>query len=522
MPDEIRIQVDGEHASGTVTVTFAAKPDLHFLRVYGTKGMVELDINTMTKVFHPVSALPKAAQQATFNVADRGQRTRRTLLNTVQLLTGRLKPYRGTMSFLHEFYDALREKRSLPVSKDRALAVVRAMHTIVAKLEPTNFVYERVVPARPKSPGARRVLVTGGTGFVGRALVKRLIAEGYAVRVLARKLARVEPLIKLGAEISWGDVADLESFSEAFESCDVVVHLAAGTSGTEQDGQTGTLQGTRNALELCRRHKPRRLVYISSCSVYGVANYRANAVVSEASWLERFPERRGAYSASKHAAEGYITDYMSTGDVPVVVLRPGTIYGPGGELYTPMMGFSLGRLFVVIGMGGFVLPLVYVDNLAEAIVGSIAKKEAEGGVFNVVDPEPINKRQYVDRVVRRVHRNATVVYLPYAALYAAHLVPGSRIQTNEPKARPHAISADLLTEEHRVQQREDRLAARLEAAGAAESSAGSSRGSSGDAESTDRGRGCASVAGVEARGRRVDIVDADERVTEHTGGAEAG
>jgi len=198
-----------------------------------------------------------------------------------------------------------------------------------------------------------------------------------------------------------------------------VIHLAAGTSGSEKDSQTATLQGTRNLLELCARHKPQRLIYISSCSVYGVADYEKHAIVTEQAALERFPERRGAYSASKQQAETLVHEYMSKGDVPVVILRPGTIYGPSTDVYTPMLGFALGSRYIVIGNGQFTLPYVFVDNVVEAIVKSLEKKEAEGEIFNVVDPEPLSKRRYMDSVIRRIDPRAKVSYLPYAVLDAA-------------------------------------------------------------------------------------------------------
>jgi predicted dehydrogenase/nucleoside-diphosphate-sugar epimerase len=416
LPDEIRVLVDGEHALGTITVSFAAKPHLHFLRVYGTNGMVEVDFNTMTTTVHAVSSLPKAAQKATYNLDESLQKTRRTFANTFQFLTGKLKPYQGMMTLIHAFYDSIKHGGPTPVSKTSALSVVTTMDAVFEQLNYQPLMHEDIIPA-PAAPEAPRVLVTGGTGFVGRALVRRLLNDGYRVRVLARKLSRARSVADTRAEIFWGDVADSESFDRAMTGCDFVVHLAAGTSGSERDSQTATLQGTRLLLELCTRHKPRRLVYISSCSVYGVADCPANGVIAENTPLERMPERRGSYSASKQQAEDYVTEFARSETIPTVILRPGTIYGPGGDLFTPLMGFGAGSTYVVIGNGDFVLPFVYVENLLDAIILSMEKPEAVGETFNVVDPERLTKRHYIDHVVRRVDREARVVYLPYSMLY---------------------------------------------------------------------------------------------------------
>jgi len=245
-----------------------------------------------------------------------------------------------------------------------------------------------------------------------------LVADGYPVRVLARKLSNIEPMKELGAEIFWGDVADTTSLDAAFQGVDVVVHAAAGTSGSKKDCELGTIQGTRNTLELFDRNKIRKLIYISSCSVYGVADYKKNQVVSEESSLERFPSRRGDYSASKQHAESLVLDALKRKKISAVILRPGTIWGPGGELFTPMMGFSLfGKAFVVIGNGKFELPFVYIDNLIDAIITSIQSDEANHQVFNVVDSERITKRDYMKKVVKPLYPQARVFYFPFGLLY---------------------------------------------------------------------------------------------------------
>jgi nucleoside-diphosphate-sugar epimerase len=151
--------------------------------------------------------------------------------------------------------------------------------------------------------------------------------------------------------------------------------------------------------------------------VYGVAELRKGTVVTEQAALERFADRRGSYSATKQEAEGYVSEYMNTG-VPTVILRPGTIYGPGTDLYTPMLGFSAGHRYIVIGDGSFVLPFVYVENLVDAIVACERSQDAVGQVFNVVDPEPLTKRRYMEEVICKVDPMAKVSFFPYFALRA--------------------------------------------------------------------------------------------------------
>lgn len=268
-------------------------------------------------------------------------------------------------------------------------------------------------------PGSeRKVLVTGGTGFLGRRITQRLVDEGYPVRVLARTSSNIEFLKKLAVEIVLGDVGDRASVNQALNDIAVVIHAAAGTSGSQQDCETGTVLGTRNVLESCKANGIEKLVYISSCSVYGVTDYQDHQMVTEESSLERFPWRRGAYSASKQQAEALVMETMNAGDFPIVVLRLGTIYGPGGEIFTPMIGLSLAnKVFLVFGSGQFVLPLVYVDHVADAVLLCLKTPDADHQIFNVVDTAAITKQRYMESLVKKLHPQSHFVYLPYWLLY---------------------------------------------------------------------------------------------------------
>lgn len=264
------------------------------------------------------------------------------------------------------------------------------------------------------------VLVTGASGFLGRRAVEILVKRGFSVRALVRKTSRLDPLRLNNVAIVYGDVTDSESLRSAFEGVDYVIHAAADTSGSLEGGRLTTIQGTRNVLDLCDQYQVKKLIYISSCSVYGVADYADRQLVDEGAALERLPEQRGAYSWAKLEAEKLLARFMKDGKTPVVCLRPGTIYGPGGEIYTPMIGFSLrNKIFAVIGREEFILPLVYVDNLVEAILVAMTQEQSAGEVYTVVDPQRIDKKRYIESFIRKLYPSALVFYLPYSLLAAA-------------------------------------------------------------------------------------------------------
>jgi nucleoside-diphosphate-sugar epimerase/predicted dehydrogenase len=419
IPDELKIVINGEKAFGTLTFSFAAKPHLHFVRIYGTNMMAEVDFNTMVNVLHPVSSLPKAAQKATYNLAESWQLFKSTTANVINFVRGKLKPYQGMQVLIHRFYDCLQGKGEIPVTRDQALLVLETMDEIWRQVPPKRFDFSPVVQAKPSAVSRNeKVLVTGGTGFLGGRLIRRLIAEGYPVRVLARKLSKIEHLKNLDVEIFYGDVADHDSLSAAFTGVDLVIHAAADTAGNARAGELSTIQGTKNVLDLCRQFAVKKLVYISSCSVYGVADYKEGDRVTEESSLERFPELRGHYSLAKLKAEQIITEAMAEKGLPIVCLRPGTYFGPGGDIFTPMMGLSAGRkMFAIIGRGDFVLPLVSIDNLVDAIVAVMQKNEGNGKIYNVVDSELPTKKEYVESFLKRLYPEAKYLYIPYRVFY---------------------------------------------------------------------------------------------------------
>jgi len=379
-----------------------------------------VDFNTMTTTLHPVSHLPKAAQKATYNLSGSSQLLFNTLSNAWNFGRGKLRPYQGMKVLIHKFYDAIDSKGEAPVSKDEALMVIETMDEIWKQIKNTRLSFDPIIPNKNPSTkeNSPKILVTGATGFLGKRLIELLIQKGYAVRALARKLSDIEKLKQLNVEIFFGDVASVESLRPTFEGINYVIHAAADTKGNEEDGQISTVQGTQNIIDLCDLFKIKKLIYISSCSVYGVTDYKTGQMISEESSLERFPEKRGSYSNVKLRAEEIVRQAIENGRVPIVCLRPGTIWGPGGEVFTPMMGFNLGQaLFAIIGSRKFILPLVYIDNLAEAIIASVESEKSKGKIFNVVDTDRLSKKNYTDLLLKQLYPQAHYIYIPYSLLY---------------------------------------------------------------------------------------------------------
>ena len=177
-----------------------------------------------------------------------------------------------------------------------------------------------MVPAVP-------TLVTGGAGFLGRHLLVLLRERGERVRALVRNPADAEPLRRLGVEVAFGDVLDVESVRSACEGCGLVYHLAGRVSHRRRDREllhATNVEGVRNVLAALE--PAARLVHVSSVAALGPAS-DPHRPADERQTFPRFAERY-PYAASKRAGEALVLCAAEAG-VDAVVANPGFLLGPG-------------------------------------------------------------------------------------------------------------------------------------------------------------------------------------------------
>jgi nucleoside-diphosphate-sugar epimerase len=289
-----------------------------------------------------------------------------------------------------------------------------------------------------------KILVTGATGFLGTALVERLLARGETdLRCFLRSgsdharldaLGRRYPAAKL--ELYVGSLASRESAARALEGVGVVYHLAASLLGAAADIFLNTVVASKHLLEAIQdgaasgpkprppaeaiaavpERRPIKVVLVSSFGVYGVASLPRGHVVDESTPFEPHPERRDLYSQAKLRQEKLFREYQARLGFPLVVLRPGVIYGPRGSRISARVGLDLMGLFLHLG-GDNRLPLTYVDNCAEAIAVAGQSEQAEGQTYNVVDDDLPTCGQYLARYRREV-KPLRAVRIPYLAMHA--------------------------------------------------------------------------------------------------------
>lgn len=267
-----------------------------------------------------------------------------------------------------------------------------------------------------------KILVTGATGFLGGAVVDRLLAHGERdLRVTARVGARRDRLEAAAArhpdariEYVTTNLAVRREAAAAVKDVDLVYHLAASMRGAPADMFLNTVVATKYLMESLASTPSVRVILCSSFGVYGAAGLPRGSVIDENSPLEPHPERRDVYSHAKLRQERLCRELAEKQGTPLVVMRPGVIYGEGGSALSSRVGLNLFGVFLALG-GKNLLPLSYVENCADAIVQAGHAPSAIGQTYNVHDDDLPTCRAFLAEYRKQVVP-LRAVPLPYPAL----------------------------------------------------------------------------------------------------------
>ena len=255
------------------------------------------------------------------------------------------------------------------------------------------------------------IAVTGATGYVGTVLVERLLAAGASVRALVRNSQAALPA---GVERAIADVTVPSSLVPALGGADVVVHCAAEQrSPSRAQHQAVNVAGTRAVLDAALAAGVRRVVHLSSIAVY--PRHEGSLPVSPDEPVDPFPELRDAYAWSKIGAERWVALHRRVQGLDAVTLRLGIVYGRGRDFVARVWRRIMGPVVVVAGSPRMFLPLVHVNDVAEAVWRVADARRVATPVLNVVGPETPTQASYLAR--RRAYRRERLIPL-YVSLGA--------------------------------------------------------------------------------------------------------
>jgi nucleoside-diphosphate-sugar epimerase len=259
------------------------------------------------------------------------------------------------------------------------------------------------------------ILVTGGNGFVGRHLLPALQERGDSVRVLALPAEDTSWLEERSIAVYRGDVRQPETLVAPMRGVEGVVHLAAmmGVWRPTQDYYAVNVTGTEHVCRAALKARVRRVVHISSAMVYRLW---VGYPVTEDAPLTPLQE---PYAATKAEGDKLVQRLIAEEGLPAVIIRPGTVFGPGDRL-------NFGRLAdrvragkgIIVGAGRNAVPFVFVTDLVQGLILALDHSRAVGHTYNIGNDQPLTQEELLGAIAEEIGAKPPRIRVPYHLLYS--------------------------------------------------------------------------------------------------------
>jgi predicted dehydrogenase/nucleoside-diphosphate-sugar epimerase len=410
--------------TGTLTVTLDGRPVDSYLRVVGTNGVVHADFvrgtvqrqigpgtSGIDKVLAPYRTARQLAWDTTAALAARARR--------------RTRSYPGLAEIFEAMYVAVLNGDDAPVSPQSTRETVRICEAIASAIAATYA----SSAATTRSSATRTALVTGGTGFLGAHVVRSLLAQGWSVRVLARRLPAPWDRVA-GAEYVIGELGG--DGSAPLGDVDTIVHCAAETSGGWQDHEVNSIRATERLLRDAAAAGVERFIHVSSIAVLDESGRQP---LTEDTPLERDPRSRGPYVWGKRESEAAVRTLARELGVSLRVVRPGALvdfsaFDPPGRL-----GKRIGGVFVAVGNPTERLGIIDVAEAGRVIAWMADHFEESPGTLHLLAPALPTRRELV-QTLRTNNPGLMVVRLPRPMLVVLSAIASGAQRVLRPGRQP--------------------------------------------------------------------------------------
>jgi nucleoside-diphosphate-sugar epimerase len=276
-----------------------------------------------------------------------------------------------------------------------------------------------------------KVLVTGGTGFLGQHLVKNLLIADHDVSIAGRDFMQVDALCKNGARPIVADLRDEAAIRQACKGIEVVFHVGALSAawGKKSDFHAINVGGTKAIIAGCQEHGVRQLIYVSSPSVVFTGKDIRNAT-DDLPYPQHFTS---VYALTKKLGEDLVN--TASHRMATVILRPKAIFGPGDRTLLPqLIAVARRRRLPQIGSGENLVDLTYVENVVQALMLTMDAPAAIGHTYTITNDEHVPLWDTIRQVLRALDLDTDLrkVPLPVVQIAATFMEAQAAITGNEP------------------------------------------------------------------------------------------
>jgi predicted dehydrogenase/nucleoside-diphosphate-sugar epimerase len=403
---EVHAIVQAGETTGVLVVTLRGRPIDSYLRVVGTSGSLRADF-----VRGALTKLPGPGTSAVAILSNPYREAMQILIGSTRGFASRIlnksKGYPGLAELIEAFYDSVRQGTRPPLSPSSIRETVRLCEQVGEKLRAAKAEYEARAEAElaererklpPTEAAKGLVLVTGGSGMLGRAVVAELRQNGWPVRSLGR---RVPPPSEREAGVQYV-MADLggDFDGSVLSGVATIVHCAAETAGGKEAHERNSVLATRNLLRSAAKASVQRFIHVSSLAVLKTSK-EIGGPLDERTPVDIGNLSRGPYVWGKAESERDVVEQGPTLGLKVKVIRPGPLvdfsdYEPPGRL-----GRELGPLYVAVGPRSSRINLCDVGTAAQVIRATVQDIDAAPSVVNLVEPIAPTREELLSRWLKK-------------------------------------------------------------------------------------------------------------------------
>jgi len=417
-PENLNVLLSSSKATAIIRLSLSIFPIQQNIKLYCTNGVVTIDYRNFNIIVEKNLNLPSPIQRVYLNISKGLQLLGKTISAFTLLLMGRIHPYSSLRKLVDDFYLCLENNSPPPVSVYQGKQVAEIMESIwsfinkdksiehsedLTRENKTFFIENNKVPS---------VLVTGATGYVGTVLTKKLVEQGNIVRVLCRHSSDTSRLPDRNIEIVYGDMRDIDSLQKAVTSVKTVFHCASAMRGSWYDHYEGTVQGTKNLLELAENGGVKKFVHVSSMGIFNFAGIKRNQTINENSELEKYPDYRGYYTKAKLLQENIVKEYIKKGKLNISIIRPAIVYDNDFSKFIIDAAFTIKGLYLIPGIKKRLLRIVNINNLVDALILSAKHSNGRGKIYNIVDSHLPPAKIYCHSYLKYQQKKGVVIRIP--------------------------------------------------------------------------------------------------------------